>query len=74
LVTPWWSEANTAVALVICFWIITPIIYCMFVPLFCAYRRANRILQSQTLGSPRIYRFRRIRLSTIRDCPMILLK
>jgi len=30
LVTPWWSEANTVVALVICFWIITPIIYCMF--------------------------------------------
>lgn len=27
LVTPWWSEANTVVALVICFWIITPIIY-----------------------------------------------
>ncbi|KAG1797013.1 OPT oligopeptide transporter protein-domain-containing protein [Suillus plorans] len=25
--TPWWSEANTAAALVICFWIITPIIY-----------------------------------------------
>ncbi|KAG1715802.1 hypothetical protein ID866_1378 [Astraeus odoratus] len=27
LVTPWWSEANTAVGLVLCFWIITPIIY-----------------------------------------------
>jgi OPT family small oligopeptide transporter len=27
LVTPWWSEANTAAALVICFWIIAPIIY-----------------------------------------------
>lgn len=28
LVTPWWAEANTAVALVICFWIVVPIMYC----------------------------------------------
>jgi len=27
LVTPWWSEANTGVALVVCFWIIAPAIY-----------------------------------------------
>lgn len=27
LVTPWWSEANTAVGLMICFWIIAPILY-----------------------------------------------
>ncbi|KIK98331.1 hypothetical protein PAXRUDRAFT_31250 [Paxillus rubicundulus Ve08.2h10] len=27
LVTPWWSEANTGVGLVICFWIIAPILY-----------------------------------------------
>lgn len=27
LVTPWWSEANTTVALVVIFWVICPIIY-----------------------------------------------
>ncbi|KAH7915147.1 OPT oligopeptide transporter [Hygrophoropsis aurantiaca] len=27
LVTPWWSEANTGAGLVICIWIIAPIIY-----------------------------------------------
>ncbi|GLB43149.1 putative OPT oligopeptide transporter protein [Lyophyllum shimeji] len=27
LVTPWWSEANTAVSFVVIFWIIAPIIY-----------------------------------------------
>jgi OPT family small oligopeptide transporter len=27
LVTPWWSEANTMAALVVCFWIIAPILY-----------------------------------------------
>ncbi|KAL4069408.1 OPT oligopeptide transporter [Scleroderma citrinum] len=27
LVTPWWSEANTAAGFVLCFWIITPIIF-----------------------------------------------
>lgn len=43
LVTPWWSEANTVVALVVCFWIITPIIYCMFSPSsFCNVLRGSR--------------------------------
>jgi hypothetical protein len=57
LVTPWWSEANTVVALVVCFWIITPIIYCMFTPSFIVYRTQS-ISQSPTLGSPHTCQFR----------------
>jgi OPT family oligopeptide transporter len=32
LVTPWWSELNTFVAMVILLWIVVPIIYCAYFP------------------------------------------
>jgi len=51
LVTPWWSEANTAVSFVIFFWIITPIIYYTN-SFFTSYLPISSYLTFDNTGAP----------------------
>ncbi|KAJ7682179.1 OPT oligopeptide transporter protein-domain-containing protein [Mycena polygramma] len=51
LVTPWWSEANTIASVVICFWVVAPIIYFKNV-LFTAYLPLSASVSFDNTGLP----------------------
>ncbi|KAJ6486438.1 OPT oligopeptide transporter protein-domain-containing protein [Mycena vitilis] len=51
LVTPWWSEANTIASVVICFWVVVPIMYFKNV-FFTAYLPLSAYVSFDNTGLP----------------------